>query len=111
MFAVIVVGFGMAGLFIIPVLLGSLPKIIRELLFRLFPGCFILALPTILNFIKICSPVYDPNPDPNILTSFENGLMTVVSIFRWFGVPLIILAIWRFISDTSKEKKNDEEKA
>ena len=43
------------------------------------------------------------------MDGIEKVLMTILNVIRWFGIPLIILSVWRFISSIVRGNKTETE--
>lgn len=105
----ILFGIAVAGLFAGPLYLRTMPERAQRLVMGLLAGLLIFGSPTLMTIIKMCTTSSAIEAPISPMDGIEKVLMTILKVIRWFGIPLIVISVWQFISSIVRGNKTETE--
>lgn len=105
----ILFGIAVAGLFAGPLYLRTMPERVQRLVMGLLAGLLIFGSPTLMTIVKMCTTRSAVGEPASLMDGIEKVLMTILNVIRWFGIPLIVISVWQFISSIVRGNKTETE--
>jgi hypothetical protein len=105
----ILFGIALAGFFAGPLYLRTMSERAQRLVIGLLASMLIFGSPTLMMVVKMCSTSSAIGAPVSLMDGIEKVLMAILNVVRWFGIPLMVLTIWQFISSIVRGDKTETE--